>query len=65
MAKIKKLIEKLLSHPKDFTWDESISVLSHFGYRELKSGKTGGFRRKFADDGKYVISLHKPIQETF
>lgn len=60
MAKIEKLIEKLLSHPKDFTWDELVKLLSFFGYTELKSGKTGGSRRKFADAKKNIISLHKP-----
>lgn len=60
MAKIDKLIEKLLSGPKDFTWEELIKILAHFGYTELKKGKTGGSRRKFADQNKNVISLHKP-----
>ncbi len=60
MAKIDKLIERLLSEPMDFTWDELQKVLSHFGYEELKRGKTGGSRRKFADEQKHIISLHKP-----
>ena len=60
MAKIEKLIEKLLSVPKDFTWEELVKLLAHFGYTELKKGKTGGSRRKFADQYKNIISLHKP-----
>lgn len=60
MAKIDKLIAKLLSIPNDFTWDELIRLLSHFGYEEMKTGKTGGSRRKFADADKHIISLHKP-----
>jgi hypothetical protein len=60
MAKIQKLIEKLLSNPADLTWEELIKILSHFGYTELKKGKSGGSRRKFADDKKHIISLHKP-----
>jgi len=60
MPKIEKLIEKLLSVPKDFTWEELIKLLAHFGYTELKKGKTGGSRRKFADQDKNIISLHKP-----
>ena len=60
MAKKDKLVEKLLSKPADFTWDELVKVLSHFGYDELKKGKTGGSRRKFADETKHIISLHKP-----
>jgi hypothetical protein len=60
MAKINKLIEKLLSNPSDFTWDELTKVLGHFGYSAMKTGKTGGSRRKFANDAKHIISLHKP-----
>ena len=60
MAKKNKLVEKLLSKPADFTWEELIKVLSHFGYKELKKGKTGGSRRKFADETNHIISLHKP-----
>jgi hypothetical protein len=60
MAKIEKLIERLLSKPTDFTWEELIKILMHFGYAELKKGKTAGSRRKFADEAKNIISLHKP-----
>ncbi len=54
------MVERLLSQPKDFTWDELIKVLSHFGYVEKRSGKTGGSRRKFVDADLNIISLHKP-----
>ncbi|MDB5210604.1 MAG: hypothetical protein JWQ30_1431, partial [Sediminibacterium sp.] len=60
MAQIKKLINKLVSNPKDFTWDELTTVLAHFGYVELNKGKTGGSRRKFADEHNHIINLHKP-----
>ncbi len=60
MSKIEKIVERLLSSPTDFTWDELVKVLSHFGYKELKPGKTGGSRRKFANAEKHIISLHKP-----
>lgn len=60
MAQIEKLTVKLLSRPTDFTWEELVKILSHFGYRELKKGKTGGSRRKFADETKHLLNLHKP-----
>lgn len=60
MAKNDKLIERLLSKPNDFSWNELIKLLTHFGYKELKHSKTGGSRRKFVDDSKHIISLHKP-----
>ncbi len=63
MSKIEKLLARLLSRPSDFTWDELVKLLSHFGYIEIKKGKTGGSRRKFSDDNKHIISLHKPHPE--
>lgn len=42
------------------TWDELVSVLGHYGYTEIPTGKTGGSRRKFCDADKVIISLHKP-----
>lgn len=61
MAKIDKLIARLKTVPKNFTWDELVKVLKHFGYEELsKKGKTGGSRRKFVNNEKDVINLHKP-----
>jgi hypothetical protein len=60
MSKIEKLIVRFLSRPKDFTWIETIRVLNHFGYEEIKKGKTGGSRRKFVNNKTHVISLHEP-----
>jgi hypothetical protein len=60
MAQIQKLIERLIRFPSDFTWEELIKVLRHFGYTETNTGKTGGSRRKFVGADKHVISLHKP-----
>jgi len=60
MSKHEKLLLRLLSIPSDFTWDELISLLTKFGYEELKKGKTGGSRRKLADKDHNIIILHKP-----
>lgn len=60
MSKSEKLLERLLSCPKDFTWEELIKILSTFGYAELKTGKTGGSRRKLADEKRNIIILYKP-----
>lgn len=60
MSKKEKLIDRLLSIPTDFTWDELGGILTSFGYREMKTGKTGGARRKFVDGDKNIITLHKP-----
>ena len=63
MSKGEKLLERLLRLPKDFTWDELTAVLVNLGYEPLKSGKTGGSRRKFVDQDKNIINLHKPHPE--
>lgn len=60
MSQVQKLIARLLSFPKDFTWEELIKILNHFGFKEIKKGKTGGSRRKFSNSEKLIISLHKP-----
>ncbi|WP_295672232.1 type II toxin-antitoxin system HicA family toxin [uncultured Mucilaginibacter sp.] len=60
MSRQEKSVSRLLSVPKDFTWEELIKVLTLFGYQELKGGKTGGSRRRFADEKKNIITLHKP-----
>lgn len=60
MSKKDKLLERFLSKPKDFSWDELVSFLGFFGYREMISGKTGGSRRKFNCPGLPMIILHKP-----
>ena len=60
MGKHDKLLKRLLSNPKDFTWEELVSLLRHYGYKEKTGGKTGGSRRKFIDEDKNIISLHKP-----
>jgi predicted RNA binding protein YcfA (HicA-like mRNA interferase family) len=58
MSKADKAIQRLLSKPKDFTWNELKTVLSHFGYVE-KRGK--GSRRKFVQsNNQHTISLHEP-----
>ncbi|MDB5192255.1 MAG: hypothetical protein JWQ96_1818 [Segetibacter sp.] len=60
MSKSSKLLGRLLSKPKDLTWDELIKILASFGYEEIKKGKTGGSRRRFVDHNNNVIMLHKP-----
>lgn len=60
MSRSEKIVKRFAGVPKDFTWDEFVKVMVYFGFTELKTGKTGGSRRKFVDDNKNIISLHKP-----
>ena len=41
MGRRDKLIARLKSRPKDFTWDELVRLLDGLGYREVRLGKTG------------------------
>lgn len=61
MSKDQKLIVRLLSKPKDFTYNELCRVLNSFGYEENQSGKTSGSRVAFIDKStNHIIRLHKP-----
>jgi predicted RNA binding protein YcfA (HicA-like mRNA interferase family) len=60
MSKKEKLIAKLQQRPSDFSWNELTSLLKSFGYSEVKTGKTGGSRRRFVHPNAATITLHKP-----
>ena len=60
MSRRDKLIDRLLSRPKDFTFQEAITLLGHFGYNEITSSKTGGSRVAFVNSDKDYIRMHKP-----
>ena len=59
MSQKDKLIERLLTRPKDFTYNEAKTLLGHFGYNEALGGKTGGSKISFTKDKDY-IKMHKP-----
>lgn len=61
MNQINKLIVKLKSKPKDFTWDELCKLLLNLGFIELKAGQTGGSWVKFyLESVNLITNLHKP-----
>lgn len=59
MGKTEKLIERLKSSPKDFTFDEMQTLLLALGFEMSNKGKTSGSRVKFMK-GNVPIILHKP-----
>jgi hypothetical protein len=59
MGKKEKLIERLKSNPKDFTFDEMCTMLGFLGFKMSVAGKTSGSRVKMAK-GNVPIILHKP-----
>lgn len=61
MSQEEKLIKRLLSKPKDFTYDELRKLLRKLGYEENQSGKTSGSRVAFINpESEHIIRLHKP-----
>ena len=63
MSKKEKLLKRLLSRPKDFEFDELTTLLGHFDYYIVNTGKTGGSRVSFTNGDDY-IRLHKPHPRT-
>ncbi|BFM39926.1 type II toxin-antitoxin system HicA family toxin [Synechocystis sp. LKSZ1] len=60
MSRKEKLIKRLLARPKDFSWDELVSLLVALGFEEIATGKTGGSRRRFIHSNGVTLALHKP-----
>lgn len=61
MSELDKLKDRLKSLPKDFSYNETKTLLKKLGFKESNKGKTSGSRVKFyrAEDN-VVIRCHKP-----
>jgi hypothetical protein len=58
VSKRDKAVARLLSKPKDFTWEELVTVMMACGY-EVKT--TGGSGRKFIHpESKATLYMHQP-----
>ena len=60
MGKREKLIERFFRQPKDFTFDEMITLLGYYGFEKYDKGKTSGSRVMFKNKDSQSIMLHKP-----
>ncbi len=60
MSKKDKLIERFLSMPTDFHFNEVVKLVGYFGYVEMKTGKTSGSRIKFMNKREDQMKFHKP-----
>ena len=61
MGKKEKLIKKLMSAPKDFTFEEAVTLLGYFSYVQGNKGKTSGSRVVFSSTVYPTkIIMHKP-----
>lgn len=61
MTKKEKLVERFKELPKDFTFDETVTLLSIYGYEVSSKGNTSGSRIRFFKEstGQY-IDIHRP-----
>lgn len=60
MGKKEKLIQRLKTQPKDFSFDEAETLLNYLNYSRSNKGKTSGSRVMFSSDDHPDILLHKP-----
>lgn len=60
MGRKDKLLEKLKSKPKSFTWDEAKAVMTACGF-DLMNARGGGSGRMFVNrTTKQKVRLHEP-----
>lgn len=59
MSKKEKLIARLLSIPRNFTYNEAKTLMGILGFEESNKGRTSGSRVEFFN-GEYSVILHKP-----
>ena len=62
MGQKEKLIARLLSQPKDFTFSNMETLLGYFEYKRNDKGRTSGSRVMFINDKYASIMLQKPHQ---
>ncbi|MCR5805500.1 MAG: type II toxin-antitoxin system HicA family toxin [Oscillospiraceae bacterium] len=61
MGRKEKLIEKLRSCSKTFTFDDAETLLGYFKYHRSNKGKTSGSRVMFTNDDLHTkVLLHRP-----
>ena len=61
MSKLSKLLKRLLSKPKDFTFKELETLLLSFGFELFTGGGTSGSAVRFVNySNGHIIRLHKP-----
>lgn len=60
MGQKEKLISRLKSKPKDFTFEDAETLLGYFAYSRSNKGKTSGSRVMFVSPQYPPVLLHKP-----
>lgn len=57
MSKKQKLLDKLLSKPANFTWDEAVTLMRQHNFKMLKND---GSRRVFRHENGTKAAIHEP-----
>ena len=57
MSRLEKETERLKSRPKDYTYDETKSLLNKLGFFEYTKGKTSGSRVVFINKDNIKIEF--------
>lgn len=60
MSKKEKLIARIKTRPRDFTFEEASTLLAELGFQMSNKGKTSGSRTMFVSPDHPQIMLHKP-----
>jgi len=61
MSKRDKVMERLLTRPTNFTFEEVRNLLFGLNYKEDNRGRSSGSRVAFISmETKHIIRLHKP-----
>ena len=60
MSQKDKLLQRLRSHPSDFTFDELKHLLGLLDYEMSNQGKTSGSKVKFSKGDGDSFVIHKP-----
>ena len=60
MGQKEKLIKRLKSKSKDFTFEEAEALLKFLSYKRSDKGRTSGSRVMFTSEKYEPILLHKP-----
>ncbi|MFQ6803571.1 MAG: type II toxin-antitoxin system HicA family toxin [Lachnospiraceae bacterium] len=60
MGQKEKLIKRLKSRPKDFTFDEAETLLKCLNYIRSNRGRTSGSRIMFISEKHEALLLYKP-----
>ena len=60
MGQKERLLARLRSHPRDFTFNEMVALLGYLGFERSNKGATSGSRVRFTHETCGAITMHRP-----